>query len=171
LTRGKSTLELIRSLRRSTRDLEKALSVAGGNQDGALSKTEAPSGIRRHVRSVLIVAEDSFSRALLVERLRAGSLFVECASDGECGLEKASLDVPDVVIVDHSAKGWFRGDVTAAVAPGRAPRPMAVFTIEGSLVGRSTGRSFTVVQWRDSAREVFDVILGLTKQNGEAPRE
>jgi hypothetical protein len=163
---GESTHELIRSLRRTTRDLEKALSSAEDSQRFGPTKSEAPSGIRTRVHSVLIVAEDNFSRALLTERLRNAGILVECASDPEVGLEQAHRSVPDVVIVDQAVNASSYRNVAFAAGRGRPARSPAVVTVEGSLVGRSAGRTFTVAQWRESAREIFEVVLAITRAAG-----
>jgi hypothetical protein len=160
-------LELIRSLRRTTRDLEEALSGVGSSRNPFPSKTEAPSGFRRRVHSVLIVAEDNFSRALLVERLLNAGLLVEWASDPDAGREKAHRSAFDVVIVDQAVADSPAGDIAPVIGPGGPRRPPpVVLALEPSLVGRGAGRSFTVAQWRDSAGEVFKLVVGIMRGGG-----
>ncbi len=152
------TLDLIRSLRRSTRNLEKALKDASGSRESAVLAPEKASGVRRRLQTVLVVANDDDARTILVSRLLALGFFVESVADLRTARDKARRSAPDVLIAEHPADGSLTSYVDRLSGSERPDRPFAVLRLEGSLGGPTPGRAVTVVQWRESARQMCELV-------------
>jgi hypothetical protein len=122
--------------------------------------------VRGRVYGVLVVAEDDQTRRLLVDRLRAAGFFVDWASDFESGQQKALQGAPDVVVVDRSADEAVGREFARMMETGEGQPPGAVLTLDDGGAG-GVGRSVAVFPWRDSGREIGDVVQAIaTKTAG-----
>jgi hypothetical protein len=126
---------LIRSLKRSTRNLERALKDVSGAQEPAALGPERASGVRRRLQTVLIVASDDVARTILASRLLVLGFFVESAGDSRAARDKVRRSAPDVVIAEHLADDSLTSIVEGLSGSERPQRPFAVLRLDGSLGG------------------------------------
>jgi PleD family two-component response regulator len=147
---------LVRSLKRTSRHLEKVLTELRRSSWPTLP--EADSRVRRRVRCVLIVSESDRARRFFVEPLVAAGFFVEWASNAQEAHARAERCDPDVVVVEHSANDALSREVVTGLAAANAMQRTLIVGVDRSAVGTSSERCVTVVQLRESDQDIGDVI-------------
>jgi CheY-like chemotaxis protein len=161
---AQSTLAIIRSLERASHDLENTLTVLRRDSEPPPREPKHASGIRGRVHSVLIVAEDDATRRLLVDRLRAAGFFVDWACDAESGRQKASQSAPDVVVVDRGTDASVGREFAKRMEADESPPPIAILAIDGSDEASGGERTVAVFQWRETGREIRDVVQAIMRK-------
>jgi hypothetical protein len=163
---AESTLNIIRSLERASHDLEKTLTVLRRDSEAPPAIPKHSSGVRGRVHGVLVVAEDDQTRRFLVDRLRAAGFFVDWACDFDSGKQQALQRAPDVVVVDPCAAGR---EFARMMETDEGQKPGAVVTVDSSEAAGGE-RSIAVFPWRDSGREISDVVHAIIKKTaGRGP--
>jgi hypothetical protein len=163
---AQSTLNIIRSLERASHDLEKTLTVLRRDSEPPVPSKHA-SGVRGRAQGVLVVAVDDPTRRFVVDRLRAAGFFVDWACDAESGRQKAAQCAPDVVVVDRGAEECAEHEFARMMETDPQQGDIAVLTVDSGMGGG--GRSVAVFPWRDSEREIRDVVRAIARETPDRP--
>jgi CheY-like chemotaxis protein len=158
-----AAIELVRSLKRTSRHLERTLTEVRRTSFPPAPGPKADSRVRLRMQCALIVSDSEKVRRVLVERLSAAGFYVEWASDGDGARVRAGRSEPDVVVVEHSSNDALKGEVVGALAARDAPHRTIDVTVDRFPGRPSSERRVTIVQLRHAGEPAAAVVAAVAQ--------
>jgi hypothetical protein len=156
----------IRTVERASRKLGDVLSDTRRLADSLAPPPKLASGVRRRLRCAIVVAADGHLRHLLVEQLIAEGFVVEWVTCAEEARFRAARCDPDLVVVEHSPGDGLEGELVRVTAVDPIRRPRIVVTLHCSVRWLSRDRSVSIIQWRDTGADFYDIIRAIASGAG-----
>jgi two-component system alkaline phosphatase synthesis response regulator PhoP len=107
---------------------------------------------------ILLIEDEANMRALLADRLLSEDYAVDCASDGNAGLEKATSTACDLIILDLMLPGMSGLEVCRQVRLAGMATPILILTARGQIEDKVTGFQLGADDYVTKPFEVREIL-------------